>query len=395
MGHKIKRNNNQKILAINHIKTMKRISTFYIMAFGIFTLFLTGCKKQEQAPQQPQALPFIVAVVPQKNVTTFISYPTTIEGTINSDVRAKVSGYIQKVLVDEGQKVSKGQPLFELETQSLSQDAEAAKASVNVAQVEVDKLIPLVEKNIISEVQLETAKANLTQAKSNYNSIVANIGYATVTSPVNGFVGAIPYREGSLVSATSAQPLTTVASISQVYAYFSMNETEYLNFLQKAEGKTLQEKIGNFPKVQLLLANGQTYDQEGTIQTVTGQIDQQTGTVSFRAIFDNSNLLLTNGNSGIIKIPTEYKNALVVPQSATFEQQGQSFVYKVNKDNTITATLISIKDKADGLYILDSGLKVNDLIVVKGLGKLRNNMTIVPQEVAFDSITKPIKPLFQ
>jgi len=395
MGHKIKRNNNQKILAINHIKTMKRISTFYIMAFGVFTLSLTGCKKQEQAPQQSQALPFAVAEVPQKSTTTFISYPTTIEGTINSEVRAKVSGYIQKVLVDEGQKVSKGQPLFKLETQSLSQDAEAAKARVNVAEVEVDKLIPLVEKNIISQVQLETAKANLAQAKSNYNSIVANIGYATVSSPVDGYVGGIPYREGSLVSATSTKPLTTVASISQVYAYFSMNETEYLNFLQKAEGKTLQEKIGNFPKVQLLLANGQTYDQEGTIQTVTGQIDQQTGTVSFRAVFDNPNLLLTNGNSGTVKIPTEYKNALVVPQAATFEQQGQIFVYKVNEDNTIASTLISVKDKTDALYIVGSGLKENDLIIVKGLGKLRNGMAIEPQEVAFDSISKPIKPLFQ
>ena len=143
-------------------------------------------------PQQSQALPFAVAEVPQKSTTTFISYPTTIEGTINSEVRARVSGYIQKVLVDEGQKVSKGQPLFKLETQSLSQDAEAAKARVNVAEVEVDKLIPLVEKNIISQVQLETAKANLAQAKSNYNSIVANIGYATVSSPVDGYVGGIP-----------------------------------------------------------------------------------------------------------------------------------------------------------------------------------------------------------
>lgn len=374
---------------------MKRISTFYITVFGIFTFLLVGCKKQEQAPQQPQALPFAVAAVPQKDATTFISYPTTIEGTISSEVRAKVSGYIQKVLVDEGQKVSKGQPLFKLETQSLNQDAEAAKASVNVAQVEVDKLVPLVEKNIISQVQLETAKANLAQAKSNYNSILANIGYATVTSPVDGYVGAIPYREGSLVSASSAQPLTTVASISKVYAFFSMNETEYLNFIQKTEGKTLQEKINNFPKVELLLANGQPYNQKGTIQTVTGQIDPQTGTVSFRAVFENPNLLLTNGNSGIIKIPTEYKNVLVVPQSATFEQQGQTFVYRVNEDNTITSTLISIKDEEGGLYILNSGLKENDLIVVKGLGKLRNNMTITPQEVAFDSIAKPIKPLFQ
>ncbi|TDY11329.1 efflux RND transporter periplasmic adaptor subunit [Meridianimaribacter flavus] len=374
---------------------MKQFRIYSTIVLGVATLVFTGCKQeQQQAQQQAQALPFTVTEVPQKSATAYTTYPTTIEGTINSEVRAKVSGYIQKVLVDEGQQVKKGQALFKLETQSLSQDAEAAKASVNVAQVEVDKLKPLVEKNIISSVQLETAKANLAQAKSAYNSIVANIGYATVVSPVDGYVGAIPYREGSLVSATSAKPLTTVASIEKVYAYFSMNETEYLNFLQQTEGKTLQDKINNFPKVELLLANGQTYNQQGIIQTVTGQIDANTGTVSFRAIFENPNLLLTNGNSGTIEIPKHYENVAVVPQTATFEQQGQTFVYKV-ENNTTVSTLISIQDKTNELYIVNSGVQKGDVIVVKGIGKLRNRTPIQPQKVAFDSIVKPIKTLFQ
>lgn len=370
-----------------------KIYSFAIL--GMVAILFASCKEEQQQAPQQQALPLAVTEVPQKNVTAYTTYPTTIEGTINSEVRAKVSGYIQNVLVDEGQKVRKGQALFKLETQSLSQDAEAAKARVNVAQVEVNKLKPLVEKNIISEVQLETAKANLAQAKSTYNSVVANIGYATVTSPVDGFVGAIPYREGSLVSATSAKPLTTVASIERVFAYFSMNETEYLDFLQQTEGKTLQDKIANFPKVELLLANGQTYEQKGTIETVTGQIDANTGTVSFRAVFDNPNMLLTNGNSGTVKIPNTYENVLVVPQSATYEQQGQTYVYTVGEDNAATSTLVTVKDKTDLFYIVNSGVKAGDLIVVKGIGKLRNGTPIQPQKVAFDSIVKPIKPLFQ
>ncbi len=370
-----------------------KIYSFAIL--GMVAVLFASCKEEQQQAPQQQALSLAVTEVPQKNVTAYTTYPTTIEGTINSEVRAKVSGYIQKVLVDEGQKVRKGQALFKLETQSLSQDAEAAKARVNVAQVEVNKLKPLVEKNIISEVQLETAKANLAQAKSTYNSVVANIGYATVTSPVDGFVGAIPYREGSLVSATSAKPLTTVASIERVFAYFSMNETEYLDFLQQTEGKTLQDKIENFPKVELLLANGQTYEQKGTIETVTGQIDANTGTVSFRAVFDNPNMLLTNGNSGTVKIPNTYENVLVVPQSATYEQQGQTYVYTVGEDNAATSTLVTVKDKTDLFYIVNSGVKAGDLIVVKGIGKLRNGTPIQPQKVAFDSIVKPIKPLFQ
>ncbi|MDH7912235.1 efflux RND transporter periplasmic adaptor subunit [Winogradskyella sp. SYSU M77433] len=376
---------------------MKQYKIHIITALSIVALVSTSCKQEQpqQQSQQQQAMPLAVTTVPQKEVTTYNTYPTTIEGTINSEVRAKVSGYINKVLVDEGQKVSKGQTLFKLETESLSQDAEAAKASVNVAQVEVDKLKPLVEKNIISEVQLETAKANLAQAKSAYNSVVANIGYATVKSPVDGYVGAIPYREGSLVSATSVNPLTTVASIERVFAYFSMNETEYLDFLQDTEGKTLQEKISNFPKVELLLANGQVYDQKGTIETVTGQIDANTGTVSFRAVFDNPNRLLTNGNSGTIKIPKTYENAVVVPQSASFEQQGQTYVYTVGDDNTAKSSLISIKDKNDLLLIVESGVKKGDLVVVKGIGKIKNGTPLQPQKVAFDSIVKPLKPLFQ
>lgn len=374
---------------------MKQLNKYSFTILSMIALMFASCKQEQQQAPQQQALPLTVTEVPQKNVTAYTTYPTTIEGTINSEVRAKVSGYIQKVLVDEGQQVKKGQVLFKLETESLSQDAEAAKARVNVAQVEVNKLKPLVEKNIISEVQLETAKANLAQAKSTYNSVVANIGYATVKSPVDGFVGAIPYREGSLVSATSAKPLTTVASIERVFAYFSMNETEYLDFLQQTEGKTLQDKIANFPKVELQLANGQTYEQKGTIETVTGQIDANTGTVSFRAVFDNPNMLLTNGNSGTIKIPNTYENALVVPQSATYEQQGQTYVYTVGEGNAATSTLITVEDKTDLFYIVNSGVKTGDLIVVKGIGKLRNGMPIQPQKVAFDSIVKPIKPLFQ
>ncbi|HNQ28187.1 MAG TPA: biotin/lipoyl-binding protein, partial [Aquaticitalea sp.] len=159
---------------------MKKTMKTNLYAAAIIALFLASCKEAPQQAAQQSALPFKVSAVTPKSVTSYTAYPTTIQGAINSEVRAKVSGYIQKVLVDEGQKVRKGQPLFKLETQSLSQDAEAAKARVNVAKVEVEKLKPLVEKNIISAVQLQTAKANLAQAESNYNSIVANIGYATV-----------------------------------------------------------------------------------------------------------------------------------------------------------------------------------------------------------------------
>lgn len=358
------------------------------------TLGACGGKQKQQGAAQ-QALPFPVVKVEAKEIKGQDSYPASIEGVVNSDIRAKVSGYIKEVLVDEGEKVRAGQPLFRLETASLSQDAEAAMATVNAAQVEVDRLGPLVEKGIISNVQLETAKAKLAQAKSTRNSITANIGYATVKSQINGYVGAIPYRVGSLVSPSDPAPLTTVSDISEVYAYFSMNEKDYLDFLQNAEGKTLQDKLDSMPAVSLKLANGSIYKEQGKIQTVTGQVNQNTGTVSFRAIFENPNLMVTNGNSGEILIPSTYSKLPVIPQEATFETQGQILVYHVKEDNTVTADVIEIKDRINSLYVVKSGVKVGDVIVAKGVGKLSANMTIAPQEVPYDSVIKPLETVFR
>lgn len=358
------------------------------------TLGACGGKEQQQGAAQ-QALPFPIVKVGSKQITGYSSYPASIEGIVNSDIRAKVSGYIKQVLVDEGEKVHAGQPLFRLETASLSQDAEAAKASVNAAQVEVDRLGPLVEKGIVSNVQLETAKAKLAQAKSTYNSITANIGYATVKSPIDGYVGAIPYRVGSLISPSDPTPLTTVSDISEVYAYFSMNEKDYLDFIQNAEGETLQDKLDNLPAVNLQLANGSIYKEKGKIQTVTGQVNQSTGTVSFRAIFENPNLMVTNGNSGKVLIPTTYTDAPVIPQAATFERQGQILVYHVKEDNTVSADVVEINDRIDNLYVVKSGVKVGDVIVSDGVGKLRPNMPIVPQEVPYDSVVQPLKTVFK
>ena len=201
---------------------MKKLS---LLTALIGTFLFWSCQNtegQEQAQAQGPA-PYPVIEVPVKTVTGYTTYPVSLEGTVNSAVRAKVPGYITDVLVDEGEQVRKGQVLFRLETESLSQEAGAARANVNAAQVEVDKLKPLVEKGIISDVQLQTAQARLEQAKAGYSSIAANIDYANIKSPVDGNVGAIRFREGALVSPNDPQPLTTVSDIDEVYAFFSMN----------------------------------------------------------------------------------------------------------------------------------------------------------------------------
>ena len=362
----------------------------------LFTLALTSCgndkKEQAQAKQSPKPFPVIEIVT--KTVTAYKNYPTSIEGVVNSEVRPKVSGYITDVLVDEGEAVKKGQLLFKLETQSLNQDAAAAKANVNAAQVEVDKLKPLVEKNIISNVQLETAKAKLAQAKSNYNSIAANIGYANVKSPVDGVVGSINFRKGALVSGQDQRPLTRVSSIDNVYAYFSMNEKSFLSFMNNAEGTSMEDKIKNLPKVKLILANGQEYEKEGKIETISGEIDQKTGTVTFRAKFDNTSGLLRNGSSGTVKVPEVYENALVVPALSTYEQQGKTFVYKVVNDSLIGSS-ITILAEVNKVYVVKDGVEKGTVILAKGANKVKPGTKIKPQPTSMDSIVNSFNTVFK
>lgn len=373
----------------------------YPLALIIIVFNLTSCgndQKNQTDNNYSQTTPVITTKVPTKDVTTYKEYTTSIEGIINSEARPKISGYITQVLVDEGQKVRKGEVLFKLETATLTEEAAASKANIHAAQVQVDQLKPLVEKEIVSQNQLATAKAKLSQAKASYQSIRANIGYATVKSPVDGYVGEIRIRKGNLVSPNDPKPLTTVTDISKVYAYFSMNEKDYLNFIETAKGKTKEEKIENMPPIILVMANGEEFPQKGTIQTINSQIDKKTGSISFRAVFDNPAKILTNGSSGRIKIPQAHKDVLVVPQRSTYEQQDHTFIVKVNRtDSTAKAAVqkITILEGKNNLFLIGSGLKKGDEIVVEDVAKLRDGQTIQPTIKPFDSISKPLTTVFK
>ncbi|WP_026808597.1 efflux RND transporter periplasmic adaptor subunit [Arenibacter latericius] len=354
---------------------------------------LVGCGEKEQTSQAPSAAPYPTIKVERRTVDNFTKYPASIEGIVNSKVRAKVAGYIQEVLVDEGQEVKKGQLMFTLETQSLTQDAAAAQARINSAQVELNKLRPLVEKNIISSVQIETAKANLEQAKSNYQSIAANIGYAQIKSPVDGVVGSIPFRKGNLVSAQDAMPLTTVSSIEHVYAFFSMNEKDLISFLRDIEGSTMEEKAKNISEVQLILADGSIYEHKGKIETISGEINTKTGTVTFRATFPNPQGLLRNGSSGSIILPNKLNDVLVIPTLSTFEQQGKKFVYLVQGDSLVPRA-VTLKAAINGISVIE-GLEEGTQILAKGLGKVRSGQQIIPEPTSMDSIINSYNPVFK
>ncbi|MGY5846078.1 efflux RND transporter periplasmic adaptor subunit [Salegentibacter sp. HM20] len=373
---------------------MKLLNKLLVLP-GILVL-LAACGNSEGKTKPAETVgSFPVIKAEKRDLTSFQSFPANIEGTVNAAVRAKVSGYITQVLVDEGEEVKRGQMLFRLETESLTQDAEAARAAVNAAQVEVDKLQPLVEKNIISPVQLETAKAQLAQAKSNYNSITANIAYANIKSPVDGIVGAINFRSGNLVSPGDPDPLTTVSQSEEVYAFFSMNEAEYYDFMDRIEGNSRKEKLENLPLVKLVLAGDREYIHQGRIETVNPQVNTQTGTISFRATFPNPEGLLANGNSGRILVPRNYEDALVIPSKSTYESQGRVYTFKLVAGDTVKNTLIQAGNKVNDLLIVKSGVQAGDDIVAEGVAKLRDNQRITPQHTELDSVIGNTKPVFK
>ena len=391
-----------------------------IFFLAVAAATFSSCNKQEAAPAAP-AKGVNTVTVEERNVVGYQSFPTSIQGRVNNDVRAKIQGYITQVLVDEGQYVTKGQALFRIETNMLNESAQAAKsgigaaqanvvaaqARVQAAQVEVNKLKPLVDKKIISNVQLQTAEANLasanaqlqqaragvSQAQANYQGVQANIDYSIIRAPISGVVGKINLRTGSLVGPNDQQPITTVSDTAELYAYFSMNEKEYLDFLKNSTGATVPEKLRNMPMVELVLANGDVYSEKGKIQAVTGQIDPLTGSIQFRVSLPNPQKLLSNGNSGTIRIPKRYDQALVVPETSTYEQQGLVYVYKVEKD-TARNVVVKVEDRVNNMVVITDGVKKGETVVAEGVGTLKPGTAVKGTPVKFDDIIEAIKPVF-
>lgn len=359
---------------------MKKLSIIGILCAAILLSSCFGSsEKPAEGPTAPPPPSLKVAKLAKQDLTIYNEFSTTLEGKQNVEIWPKVSGFVQEVYVEEGQKIKKGQLLFKLETQTLNQDANAAKASVNVAQVEVDKLKPLVDKNIISPVQLETAKAQLAQAQANYHSVTSNIGYSRITSPVDGYIGEIPFKIGALVSSAMTKPLTTVSDISEVRAYFSMNEKELLKLkesLPKNNNNVLD--LEKAPEVTLIMINGEDYAEPGKIAMINTIINSTTGSVTARADFDNKNNLLSSGSTGKIKIPTIYSGAYEIPQTATIDLQGKKLVYVLKNDNTVTTMPLDIITTTQKGFVVENGIEDGTTIVVEGVSKLKDGMTINP-----------------
>ena len=361
-----------------------------IALFAVGMSLLTACGNSQGGAKLGDN-EFAVLALDASSSDQTTSYPATIRGTQDIEIRPQVSGFIVKLCVDEGATVRKGQALFQIDSIQYAAAVRQAKAAVDMAKANVNTLIlteknkkGLFDKKIISEFeyqtsvnQLASANASLAQAEASLISANQSLGFCTVTSPSNGVVGTFPFRVGSLVSPSVSQPLTTVSEIGDVFVYFSMTEKELLA-LTKAGG-TLKEQLAKMPAVKLRLSDGSTYTPDGKIDAVSGVIDQSTGSVSMRAVFPNDQNILRSGGTGNVVFPYTMDGIIQIPQSSTVEIQDKKFVFLLQADNTVKNTEVQISSLNDGLhYLVTGGLKSGDKIVIEGVQKLKDGQAIQP-----------------
>lgn len=362
-------------------------SKVVLFAFCLALLSSCGNKSNDAGKVPEYAVEELQPIT--ANLTT--TYPATIRGKQDVEIRPQVSGFITKLCVDEGATVRKGQTLFIIDPtqyQSAANTARAAvataKAAVSTQQMTFDNKKELNKKQIISDYDLSMAenallqaKAQLAQAQAQLTAAEQNLSFTQVKSPSDGVINNIPYRLGALVSPSIQTPMTTVSEIDEVYVYFSMTEKELLA-MTKSSG-SLKEEISKMPAIRLQLIDGTEYGLEGKVDAVTGVIDQATGSVSMRAIFSNKEHILRSGGTANILIPYHLENIISIPQSATVEIQDKKFVYTLQPDNTLKYTEISIFNLDNGKdYLVTSGLFAGDKIVIEGVQNLKNGMKITP-----------------
>ena len=388
---------------------------FYLSAIIIAAFVLYACKSSPNGggggngAMPPPALPVIV--VTSQPATTYQEYTASLEGSRDIEVRPQVDGYLNRIYVDEGAHVRKGQLLFKIDPQPYIEQLNnanaiyaAAKASLENAEINVNKLVPLVQNNVISDVQLKSAqaaynvaKANVAQAAAGVQSAKINLGYTNVTAPASGYVGKIPLKTGSLVGKSTDDPLTVLSETRDIHAYFSMSEINFLQFKDQFPGNTIEQKIKQMDPVELVLATDSVYPQKGKVELAEGQFNKTTGTINFRATFPNKQGILRSGNTGKIRIARNLGNTIVIPQEATFEIQDKTFVYTVADSNKIVTKPITISGRTINYYYISNGVNVGEKIVLSSqstlmMGGLRDGMPITPQMVSTDSLLKA-KPL--
>jgi membrane fusion protein, multidrug efflux system len=329
------------------------------------------------------------------DVTLYREFPATLRGEQVVVILPKVDGYIQHIYVKEGEKVKKGQLMFEIFNPSYKQNIASIKASIKsaeadlaTAKIDYENTKALVERQVVGNFQLKTEKNAVETKEQEVKELEAdlatqqtNLQYTRITAPANGYVSTIPYKVGALVSSSSTEGLTTLSNSTTILAYFSVSETDLLKY---------NDSIGT--EACLILPNDSVYAFKGTINRASNTVSTETGSLTYSAVFSNPKGFLKSGGFATVKIPYQMKQVLVIPQSATYEIQDKKFVFVVNDKKVINSRMVEVTATSDGqYYIVNSGIKSGEEIVLDGVGlTLQDNMKIKPSEANKDSIFSKI-----
>lgn len=358
----------------------------------IATVFLSCKNDRQQAQNQEKVESYQTIIVNPQKTTIHTDFPVTLKGIQDVEIRPKVNGFIADILVDEGQKVSKGQLLFRLfapeyEEQLVQYQAaiQSIEAEMEEAKLQIEKTKPLVQEGVIGKYELESAQhqlknktAQLNQAKSVRKSAEVNVEYTQIRAPFDGVMDLVPYKKGSLVSSSSPNPLTRISDMSRINAYFSINEKQFFDWMEKSGEKSVSDYINEQGEINLILPNNQLFNQKGIVDMVSGQVDPKTGSIVLRAIFPNPDQVLRSGNSAKLRVYEKLDNALIIPQRATVEIQGNRFVYKVDGEGMVTSVAVDLWDHtpSNEYFIVKSGLIAGDRIIAEGLVGIREGVKI-------------------
>jgi len=369
-------------------------------------LLAAGCGK-EKAPAPPPPTVEVTEVV-RKDVPIYTEWVGTADGLVNATIRAQVTGYLMKQNYGEGEFVRAGQVLFEIDPRTFQAAVDGAKGALAqsearwaTAKANLDRVIPLAEKNAVSKKDLDdnigaelSGRAAVTSAQAQLDEAQLNLGFTRVTSPVNGIAGIAKAQIGNLVGPGQLQELTAVSTVDPIKVYFSVSEQEYMKYRQGAgKGtKSSQEKARAIP-LELILADGTVYPHKGRISLADRQVDVKTGTLRLGALFPNPGNLLRPGQYALIRATMETKKgAMLVPQRAVTEMQGKFLVAVVGADNTVEIRMVTPAERIGSLWLIDKGLKPGETIVVEGVQKVKSGVRVHATPLAPEGAAKPAAP---
>ena len=376
----------------------RRLFFNYLPFLFLIASFFTSCNRSYEKKSGSKDNTLVVKLV-ATSIEVAQSYVADVQAVQFVEVKPKVEGFVEDVLVDEGEHVKKGQVLFKLSSAELYEEVKEAQANykqvqaeLKMAEVEADRVKRLVEKDIISPIRLEQALAEadvarlrVQQAKSRLLRAETNYSYTTITSPFEGYVDRIPFKVGSLVTPSSL--LTSLTDVSEMFAYFKINEKEYLEYKRTQLSGVEQPEYNN---LELILSDQTTYPYKGTVETVEGDFERGTGSIAFRARFANPDRLLRHGVSGKIRMLTEMEDVILVPQRSTFEIQDFTYVYTVDEEGKVSVRSFEPLSR-HGAYYVTKDLPDNTLIVYEGVQQVSDGMVITPEIVDAETVRKQLE----